>query len=362
MNGRMSEKHIAMSPLATSKSEGSFGQCSAVNASGAAIRKWSLVGGVLLFALLLWKTRLDHVAELLWKARGAFMVIFIPYGLVVVCETLGWRFAFPAGRSVAFSKLLRLTVAAKAIQFLTPSILQAGEFMKVHLLRGYGVTVDMAVASVVVAKTTIMIAELLFITLGLCVALGYVAVEPDLVVSVTVGLLLMALGLMVALCFQRSGLLAPLVFASRFVPCLTVLIERYQCFLSSTEQIVRAQLDEKRRFASSCLWFFFGWAAGIVEVWVFLNILALPTDVPAMLFVQVWSLVATRLTAFVPGNLGAQEAATVMTFSFLGFSPESAIAFAVLRRVRQLGWIAASFGCLTKASREEGLAHVSSVQ
>jgi uncharacterized membrane protein YbhN (UPF0104 family) len=93
------------------------------------------------------------------------------------------------------------------------------------------------------------------------------------------------------------------------------------------------------------------WAAGIVEVWVFLNLLGLPVDVPSALFIQVWSLVVTRLTTFIPGSLGAQEAGTVMTFSILGLSVESAIAFAVLRRVRQLGWIAASLGCLTRTSR-----------
>jgi uncharacterized membrane protein YbhN (UPF0104 family) len=87
-------------------------------------------------------------------------------------------------------------------------------------------------------------------------------------------------------------------------------------------------------------------------VWVFLNILGAPAEVPSALFVQVWSVVVTRLTTFIPGGLGAQEAGTVITFSFLGLSAESAMAFALLRRLRHLGWIAVSLGCLTKVSRE----------
>jgi uncharacterized protein (TIRG00374 family) len=348
----MSEKQMAISPLVNSGMSGRVRQPFGAIAHGVATKRWFLAGGLVVFALLLWKTRLDTVAELLWKARWAFPLVFVPYALVVVCETLGWGFAFPVGRSVPFRTLLRLTVAAKAIQFLTPSIMQAGEFMKVHLLRGSGVTVDVAVASVVIAKTTITVAELLFIALGLSVTLGYVAIEPAVVFPVTLALLVMALCLMVGLLFQRAGLFRPLVFAGRFIPFLTGVIDRYEGFLSSTDRIIQGQLDEKRGFAWSCAWFFMGWAAGIVEVWMFVKILSVPADVPSVLFILVWSLVVTRLTMFIPGNLGAQEAATVMTFSFLGFSAESAMAFAVLRRLRQLAWMAASFACLTKTSRE----------
>jgi uncharacterized protein (TIRG00374 family) len=348
----MSEKQMAISSLVNSAMAGRARQSFGVIGYGVTTKRWFLAGGLVVFVLLLWKMRLDTVAELLWKARWAFPLVFVPYSLVVVCETLGWCFAFPVGRSVPFRTLLRLTVAAKAIQFLTPSIIQAGEFMKVHLLRGSGVTVDVAVASVVIAKTTIMVAELLFIALGLSVTLGYVAIEPAVVFPVTLALLMMALCLMVGLLFQRAGLFRPLIFAGRFIPFLTRVIDRYEGFLSSTDRIIQGQLDEKKSFAWSTAWFFMGWAAGIVEVWMFVKILSVPADVPSVVFILVWSLVVTRLTTFIPGNLGAQEAATVMTFSFLGFSAESAMAFAVLRRLRQLAWMAASFACLTKTSRE----------
>ena len=224
--------------------------------------------------------------------------------------------------------------------------------MKVHLLRESGVQVDVAAASVVVAKTTIMVAELLFIALGLSLALGYVAVEPAVALSVTLGLIVMGLCLVGGLFLQRAGLFRHLVWVSRHIRFLAAFIDRHEGVLSSTERIVQAHLTEKRRFAWSCLWFFVGWATGIVEVWAFLKILGLPADVPSALFVQVWSLVVTRLTTFIPGGFGAQEAGTVITFSILGLSAESAMAFAVLRRLRQLGWIVVSLGCLTKASRE----------
>lgn len=349
---RMSEKDVAISGLAGPEKARNARQSRLFGAHGTPFTRWFLVGGLLLFALLLLRTRLDTVAQILWNASWSFPLVFIPYTLVIVCETLGWWFAFPSTHSIHLIELLRLTVAAKAVQFLTPSLIQAGEFMKIHLLKESGVRADLAAASVVVAKTTIMIAELLFIGLGLSFTLGHVAVEPIVVSSVMLGITLMALCMMGAVLWQRAGLFRPFVWAGRHLVFLTPFLDRYEGFLSSTERIVQAHLGEKRRFAWSCSWFFTGWAAGIVEVWVFLTILGLPSDVASAVFIQVWSLIVTRLTSFIPANLGAQEAGFAVTFSLLELSAESSMAFAVLRRLRQLGWIAASLGCLRKLSRE----------
>jgi len=311
-----------------------------------------LISGLALFAILVWSIGPSSIGSLLWKVGWGLPLCFVPYGLVIAFETLGWWFAFPSNHhSMRFNDLVRLTVATKAVQLLTPSITQAGEFMKVHLLRMTGVKVDIGAASVVVAKTTITIAELLFIGLGLTFALGYMTVEPIIAMSVAVGIVVMGVGVVGVLIWQRIGLFWPLIWVSRRIGALATFVDRHKELLSSTESIVRGHLDERTRFGWSCLWFFLGWTSGIVEAWAFLGLLGLPYDVSSALVIQVWAVIVTRLTTFIPGNLGAQEAGIVMIFSFLGFSPETAMAFAVLRRLRQLGWIAAGLGYLAKMSR-----------
>ena len=318
---------------------------------GTHLTRWFLAGGLLLFLILFWRVGPGAIGQLLWKAGWALPLVFVPYALVITCETLGWWFAFHSSQVVRFKDLVRLTVATKAVQLLTPSITQAGEFMKVHLLRVTGVEVDISAASVVVAKTTITIAELLFIGLGLTFLLGYMTVEPVIAMSVTLGIVIMGVGVIGVLIWQRIGLFQPLIWVSRRIGALASFVDRHEGLLSSTENIVREHLDERRRFGWSAWWFFFGWAAGVVEAWAFLGVLGLPSDLPSALVIQVWSVIVTRLTTFIPGNLGAQEAGIVMIFSFLGLSPEAALAFAVLRRLRQLGWIAAGLGYLAKMSR-----------
>jgi hypothetical protein len=291
MNMTISDKHMSISSVADAQKVGGAQRFfSSFAQSGTRYTQWFLALGLLLFALLLWRTRLDTVGQLLWHVSWSFPLVFIPYALVVVCEVWGWWFAFPSPLPLRFTELLRLTVAAKGVQFLTPSIIQAGEFMKLHLLRESGVKSDVAAASVVVAKTTTMIAELLFIGAGLCLAWWYVvAVDPAVAASILLGLGFMCLFMVGAILVQRAGLFRPLLWVSQHFPFLAGVITRHEGFLSSTQRIIQEHLIEKQRFAWSCACFFMGWAAGIVEAWVFLSILGLPTSVGSALFIQVWS-------------------------------------------------------------------------
>jgi glycosyltransferase 2 family protein len=154
-----------------------------------------------------------------------------------------------------------------------------------------------------------------------------------------------ALGILL---WQRAGLFRPLIWISRRFRVLTTVFYRHKDFLSSTDSLLREYVGGGRRFSLSSLGYLLGWTAGAVEAWVFLQILDLPSDLPSALFVQVWLVVVIRLTGFVPGNLGTHEAGVVMVFSLLGFTAESAMAFALLRRIRQIVWTALGLGVLTK--------------
>ena len=347
----MSERQVAMSALIdAAKPDGVPTMQSRVR-YGTHLTRWFLAVGLLLFLILLWRIGPGAIGQLLLQAGWALPLVFLPYALVIACEALGWFFAFPSNQSPHLWALVRLTVAAKAVQFLTPSITQSAELMKVHLLRMIGVKVDVGGASVIVAKTTIAIAELLFIGLGLTFALAFMSVEPLMAMSVALGIVAMSIGVVGVLIWQRIGLFRPLIWASRHIGVLETFVDRYRELLCSTEKHVRDHLDEGRRFGWSCLWSFLGWSAGVVEVWALLNILGISQEVSIVLLIQVWSVIVTRLTTFIPANLGTQEAGSVMVFAFFGLSPESAMAFAVLRRLRQMGWIAGSLGILAKMSR-----------
>jgi uncharacterized protein (TIRG00374 family) len=332
---------------------------SAIQANAAlrsALTRVFLLGGGALFIMLFWRSGLDSIRFLILKIGWAFPFLFLPHVLVTIFEASGWWFAFPPNACrISKMEILRFSVAAKAIQHITPSISQGGELLKFHLLRLGGTSADTSMASVLAAKTTITLGELLFIGVGFAIVLHYIELGWLTAISVTLGVLVMCLTVIGLLAWQRGGFFRLLVLAGRRFNVLTKFFNRHENFLSSTDSMLREYIGEGRRFWLSTLVYFFAWLAGALEASVFLKLIGLPADLISAVIVQTWLVIVNRLTAFVPGNLGTHEAGAVMIFSFLGFSAEAAMGFALLRRVRQMFWIALGLGILAKTPRTKDL-------
>ena len=326
--------------------------------SRATLTRLFLISGCALFAFLVWNSGPELIGKLLLRVGWAALpLIILPHGLVIVFEVFGWWFAFPKdGCPIRPLKLGRFVVAAKAIQLITPSIAQAGELLKIHLLRFTGLSSEISVASVIAAKTTITLAELLFLSIGLAATATLVTGERALLTSATIGILMMSVAVAAIVAWQRMGLFRPFVWLSRRLGRFTAFRNRYAQFMSCTDALLRDFLNNRTRLCLSGLGYFLAWFSGALEAWIFLSFLGLTNDFLSALFVQVWLVLVTRVTAFIPGNVGAHEAAIVMMFTFLGLGTDSAMAFALLRRVRQIVWIALGLGLLAKIPRAQPVA------
>src|SRR5262249_12890515 len=105
------------------------------------------------------------IARLSWRLG---VLVCFPFVLVAIFDTLGWRFAFVRDRG-AFARLVWVRLAGEAFNLITPTAALGGEVVKAWLLRGHA-PFDESIPSVIVAKTTITIAQGLFLTLGIAVA------------------------------------------------------------------------------------------------------------------------------------------------------------------------------------------------
>jgi uncharacterized protein (TIRG00374 family) len=144
------------------------------------------------------------------------------------------------------------------------------------------------------------------------------------------------------------GFFRLLVDAVRPIQLFTGFLNRHGGFFDSADRLLKENIADRRRFCLSWLGYFLGWTVGALEAWVLLNILELPNDPWFAFAIQAWLALVTRLTAFVPASLGTHEAGAIMVFSLLGLSADAAMAFALLRRLRQIGWITLGFAILAK--------------
>src|SRR6266702_4923653 len=107
-----------------------------------------------------------HLRQIGWLAP----FLPLPYIAILVCDTKGWACAIPPtaqAHAVPLWYLSLARLAGEAINDLTPTASIGGEPVKVYLLRAHGLTTDAGLASVVVAKTTLTISQVVFILLGL---------------------------------------------------------------------------------------------------------------------------------------------------------------------------------------------------
>src|SRR5439155_19403920 len=72
------------------------------------------------------------IGQLSWRLA---IVLCFPVALVMVFDTLGWRFAFLRG-GVAFRALLEVRLAGQAFNLVTPAAALGAEGVKAWLLRG----------------------------------------------------------------------------------------------------------------------------------------------------------------------------------------------------------------------------------
>src|SRR2546426_11905807 len=108
---------------------------------------------------------LGSIVDLSWRL---VIVLCFPVALVMLFDTLGWRFAF-LREAVDFRALVVARLAGEAFNLTTPTAALGGEAVKAWLLRSHA-PIDASLASVIVAKTTITLAQALYLLLGVVVA------------------------------------------------------------------------------------------------------------------------------------------------------------------------------------------------
>ena len=112
-----------------------------------------------------WAPIQEALARLTW---WQLVLVCLPYAAIMAVDTLGWRFAFPRD-AAPFHRLLGARLAGEALNLVTAVGSVGGEAVKAWLIRR-DVAYAESVPSVVIAKTTMTIAQALFLLVGVALA------------------------------------------------------------------------------------------------------------------------------------------------------------------------------------------------
>src|SRR4051794_206730 len=124
------------------------------------------LAGLALFAWFAYRAGLTEIVEAFRRLGWFAPLVLLPFVIVYLFDTLGWRAAFGRHPTLRFARLMRIRWAGEAVNNVIPSAYIGGEAVKIYLLRKHGVPAMVAASSTVVGKTIQTYAQVVFITLG----------------------------------------------------------------------------------------------------------------------------------------------------------------------------------------------------
>lgn len=293
----------------------------------------AMTGGLVLAGGLIFANGWRTIAALMLRVGWAGGWL-IPLRLLAIgLDAGGWRALLSDIDAAPWSRLFGLALIRDGVNALLPVVRIGGELVAIRLLVADGIKTAVAAASVIV-ETSITLVLQVFFTVGALVLLW-----PDLGAAAPVPLYTLGL----AGAFAVVGLF--LVVQWRIG--LMAGVDRIISIVGGrgvSERLGLATLDGDIRRLYRCrmavlrcaCWQLAGFMVGAAETGLVLYLLQARPGLWEVLITESLIQAMQSLSFVIPGALGIQEGGLVVLGTILGFSADTALALALVRRLRQL--------------------------
>jgi len=326
------------------------------------LRRILLVVGLLTLSLLVWHIGPGNIYNAAAQLGPvALIVMLIPSFLMYAIEAYGWKITLgPSAQGLSFWQVMAIRTAGEVVNMTTPTAYVGGEPLKAYLLQKHRVPMVEGMASVVIAKTTMTIAQVLFILIGIAMGFWILGGNGSAGQIVAAGLLsvgLLLFGTAAFVLVQRRGLFTWILAMFRKIGLRIGFLETREEKLTSLDQtILNFYTHHQSAFYASTGLFFLGWLAEALEVFVIIYYLGGPATIFSAISIGALSVFIKGGTFFIPGSLGAQDGGNLLLLEVFGYSDVTGITFALLRRFREVVWIGIGLICLAAIGGRSQLA------
>lgn len=310
-----------------------------------------IVAGIGLIAWIIWAVGWPAIeANLAEIGTGWFVALVVLDLFALLAFMAGWWVLIdPHVRQSNFINLFGVFLAGDSVNYLIPSGNLAGEPVRAHLSRD-ALGLSHAVATVTVHKHAKLLAQWLFLVVGLIVSVWQfdlstpvMLVAAAFVGGLGLGLLLMAFAL-------RRGTFGPILNQlARWRP-LSSRLKSYQPVAEAVDASIQSfySRGQSRSLAAATGWCLIGWCGLLVETYLILRLLSPTAGWTTAVAVETLALILNSLLMFVPGRVGSAEGVRVGVFVLLGLPAAQGMAYGLVRRGRELIWIVPGLVVLLK--------------
>jgi putative membrane protein len=285
-----------------------------------------------------------EIAALLRQAGVDVLLVAAWHLLPLAADTLAWVVLLPRGMRPSLALALRLRWICQSINGLLPAAQVGGDLWRVHALRREGYATSEAAAGIAADLTVAVASQVPFTLAGI-------------VLAATAGLAVVPSGDEAMPAFVLASAVVAggaFLLRDRFATAGKAILRKWPLpdGIASAGAAYRAILSRPWPVAVSLCWRLAGWLLGVGEVWLSFRLIGQPIDLGTAFIIE--SLLQTVRSAgfFVPAAIGIQEGGIVAVAALFGTGPESALAVAAIRRVREL--LVFGPGLLALSLREAG--------
>jgi uncharacterized protein (TIRG00374 family) len=298
--------------------------------------------GLALFAWFVHRTGVDTIPRAFATLGWSAPLILLPYTLVYLLDTVGWRLCL--GRTlpnaISFGTLFRIRWAGESLNNVVPSAYLGGEAVKVYLLHKRGLPVADGASSVIIGKTAQVLAEVIFIALGAVAGSSLLPANSPAragMFAIT-GAATALIGMLFWL--QHRGIFRTfLALTGRLRLRIRALTSRAESLRQLDRRILGFYRNDRRRFLSSVAFYLAGWIADSVDILLVSHLVGTPLDWSQALAFEAFIGVAKALGIFVPAALGVQESGVIFLFYLFGLPLALSAPYAIIRRARDLTFV-----------------------
>jgi len=291
-----------------------------------------LIGLFIATGIIAW-SGFDQVLIALDQAGWGIVWTSLFHVVSMMACVLGWQALLPGRIKAGRLFFLYLLWIRAAVNNLMPVARIGGEIISARVMMKYGVRKSPAIASTVVEITLSVIAQFVFVLIGVMLFLMRVT-SSDVTSQLLWGLLISAPALGAMVYVQKVG------FFGLFDKLFTLMFrDKWKKFAGSGARLDHAVRTMYRRRGKAFYCFVMqlaSWTLCSGEIWLALHFLGHPLSILECVMIEALIQAAGSAAFIVPGALGVQEAGFMLFGSMLGLTPEIAAALAVIRRCRDL--------------------------
>jgi len=317
-----------------------------------------LLAGFLLLFFLFRDIDLSASLALVASVGWASPLVLVPWGMLNLLETLGWRRVFPPGtRRIPFSSLFNLQLISETVSMSVPAGIAVGEPLRPFFCaRVLGIGYPAGVASVIVRRLVLGLSQGLYTVLGAAAgfgflqggaaglagfgALGWIMILSGAAVAVVFGILLLAL-----LEGGAASGLHRFLMAVPFRRLRERLLEKEKAFHQTDRELESFRAGGMPGIAVSVCYYTLSWAMLAVESYLVLRLLGADLSFSSVLAIDVSVTLLRTAVFFIPAGLGLQDAGFLFFFRAAAM-PDAIVtggAFVLLKRLREVLWYAAGY-------------------